>query len=203
MVPPESHCPARGTGAASSPARGGGRKERAADQCGPRGAPRLGTVRGKVLEPLGREVSTTECARVPGQNTPKSCWRGQLGTYGTPRAPWGLPGRHVWGWGPPISLPPGCHGGKPSVTLGDSMLFSPTVCRSDRFFPIKIAARAGNEKINLAAQKAFCSFNMQLKCDGKRHRLAVTDKFRASIKLPGAVLSRSGCQAVRAPSWGG
>lgn len=43
---------------------------------------------------------------------------------------------------------------------------------------------------------------MQLKCDGKRHRLAVTATFPASIKLPGAVLSRSGCQAMRASSGG-
>ena len=89
------------------------------------------------------------------------------------------------------------------MTLADGVLFSPAVCGSDRFFPIKIAARPGNEKINLAARKAFCSFNMQLKCDGKRHRLAVTATFPASIKLSGAVLSRSGCQAVRAPSWRG
>lgn len=89
------------------------------------------------------------------------------------------------------------------MTLGDGVLFSPAVCGSDRFFPIKIAARAGNEKINLAARKAFCSFNMQLKCDGKRHRLAVTATFPASIKIPGAVLSGSGCQAARALRWGG
>ena len=89
------------------------------------------------------------------------------------------------------------------MTLGGGALFSPAVCGSNRFFPIKIAARAGNEKINLVARKAFCSFNMQLKCDGKRHRLAVTATFPASIKLPGAVLSGSGCQAVRAPSRGG
>lgn len=160
-------------------------------------------VWGKVLELLGRKVSTTQHTWVPEQNTPKSFWRGQPGTCGAPGAPWGLPGHYRWGWGPPISLPPGCCGGKPSMTLGDGTLFSPAVCRSDRFFPIKIVARAGNEKINLAAQKAFCSFNMQLKCDGKRHRLAVTATFPASIKLPGAVLSRSGCQAVRAPSRGG
>ncbi|EOB08888.1 hypothetical protein Anapl_10202 [Anas platyrhynchos] len=59
----------------------------------------------------------------------------------------------------------------------------------------KIAARAGNEKINLSARKAFCSFTMQLKCDGKRHRLAVTATFPTSIKLPGAALSGRDCQA--------
>lgn len=48
--------------------------------------------RGKVLELLGREMSTMECTRVPGQNTPKRCWRGQLGTYEAPRAPWVLHG---------------------------------------------------------------------------------------------------------------
>ena len=88
-VPRESHCPAGGIRAASPPARGG-RKVKAGAQCGPHGAPRMGTVRLKVLG-LGREMSTTKRARVPGQNTPKRRWREQLGTYGAPRDPQGLP----------------------------------------------------------------------------------------------------------------
>lgn len=157
---------------------------------------------GKGARAAGEGDENCGVCQVPGQNTPKSCWRGQLSSFEASRAPRGLPGCYMGGWDTPVSLSPGCHGGNPSVTLGDGVLFFPAVCGSDRFFPIKIAARAGNEKINLTARKAFCSFNMQLKCDGKRHRLAVTATFPASIKLPGAVLFGSGCQAARAWSWG-
>lgn len=115
----------------------------------------------------------------------------------------GSHGEFCVGLGCPISLSPGHGGGKPSVTLGDSTLFSPAICGSDRFFPIKIAARASNEKINLTARKAFCSFNMQLKCDGKRHRLAMTATFPASIKLPRSGVLQEPLPAVRSPSQGG
>lgn len=64
-VPCESHHPTGGTGAASPPAWGR-RKGKAGDWCGCHRAPKLGMVWGKVLEPLGRERSTTEHARVPG-----------------------------------------------------------------------------------------------------------------------------------------
>lgn len=56
------------------------RKEKTGDEHGPHRAPRLRTV----LEIVMREVSTVEHAMVPGKNTPKSSWMGQLGTYGAP-----------------------------------------------------------------------------------------------------------------------
>lgn len=193
MVPGGSHCPHRVLGLQPpSP----GRKESTADWHGPHRALGLCTV----LEPLVREMSIVECARVPGQNTPKSSWMGQMGRYGAPLTPWGLPGYSCGAGISSISPLPQCHRGEPSLTWVTAHCSLVLSAGAIDFSPVRIATQAGNEKINLAARKAFCSFNMQLKCDGKRHCLAMTATFPASIKLAGAVLSGSSCQAARTPS---
>lgn len=66
-VPPESHHPARATGATNTPAQGGGRGVLVICVGHMAGV-------GKGTAASGEGDGTTERARMPGQNTPKNYW---------------------------------------------------------------------------------------------------------------------------------